>query len=84
MRGEDGTGETGHGIAIIGHAYFPGITGYQHPSGSRLQFPDVLAHRGLAQLESFSGPGEAERVSDGKEGAELNRIEHCSSWAGIA
>ena len=76
MRGEDAAGEPGHGIAVVGQAYIPGIPGNQHPLGGGLQLADVLADGGLGQAEALGGLGETQGFGHGQERAELGGFEH--------
>ena len=76
MRGQDAAGEAEHGVPVVGQGDRPGVARDELPTGGQLELAHLLAHGRLAQLQLFGGPGEAQRLGDGDEGAQQRGVEH--------
>ncbi|OEI70111.1 hypothetical protein Cus16_0735 [Curtobacterium sp. ER1/6] len=76
MRREDRPRETGHGVAVVGERDPAGVPGDEGAGDRRLEPPDVLRDRRLADAEALTGEREAAGLGDREERAEQDRVEH--------
>jgi hypothetical protein len=76
VRGQDLTGESGHGLAVHGQRDAAGVPDEQRPPHGVLQLADVLTDRGLPETQAGRGPREAERLGHRQKGAQQFRVVH--------
>jgi hypothetical protein len=76
VRGEDGAGEPGEGLARVGEPHLTGVPQHEGASYHGLEAPDVLADGRLAEPQPVAGPGEALGVGHTEEGPQQHRVVH--------
>ena len=80
MGSQDGAGETGHGVAVVGQVHLTGVAGDELSTGGRLELAHLLAHGWLTEANLHPGLGETLGFGHGEKGLEQNGIKHNASF----